>query len=168
MKTAAKICNVVATVMIILVILVALPMVVPRVIGYEMYGVLSGSMEPTFPVGSVVYVKPAEPSEIQVQDAITFKIGNDVVATHRVIEIDEEGQAFVTKGDANKDKDLSPIKFDRLIGKAVFCIPYLGSFSQFIQSQNGMIAGGGVIVIVIALWVVADVLNKKSGKKQKE
>lgn len=168
MKTAAKICNIVATVMIILVILVALPMVVPRVIGYEMYGVLSGSMEPTFPVGSVVYVKPSEPSEIQVQDAITFRIGEDVVATHRVIEIDEQAQSFVTKGDANKDKDLSPIKFDRLIGKAVFCIPYLGSFSQFIQSQGGMIAGGGIIVVVIALWLVADILNKKARREQDE
>lgn len=168
MKKTAKICNITATILIFVVIIAALPMVVPRLLGYQMYGVLSGSMEPTFPIGSVVYVKPAEPQSVFEGDAITFKIGDDVVATHRVVSVDEEGQTFTTKGDANDAVDLEPIKFNRLIGKAEFCIPYLGNLAQFIQSPAGMTTAGGAVALVFILWIVADVLNKKARKKQEE
>ncbi len=48
---------------------------------------LSGSMELTYHVGALIYVKEVDPSEIQVGDAITFLPSEDTVATHRVVEI---------------------------------------------------------------------------------
>ena len=60
--------------------------------------VLSGSMEPTYHVGGLVFVQKVDPSDVEVGDSITFTIGNDTVVTHRVIEVNKEEQSFKTKG----------------------------------------------------------------------
>ena len=68
----SKALNITATLLMALVILLTVPLTIPRLFGYQIYGILTDSMEPVYPVGSVVYVKPAEPEDIQVGDAITF------------------------------------------------------------------------------------------------
>ena len=65
--------------------------------------VLSGSMEPTYHVGSLIYVKDADPEEVQVGEPITFKISDDTMVTHRVVAIDPGGPNLQTKGDASRD-----------------------------------------------------------------
>lgn len=160
----SKLCNGLATLLIVLVVLVAIPLVVPKAFGYQLYGILSGSMEPTYPVGSVVYVDPVSADEVNVGDAITFKMAadSDVVATHRIIEKNEEAQTFTTKGDNNESADSSPVSYQRLIGKVVFCIPMLGFIAQFVQSGSGIIACVCTIIIVFALWFIADTLKKNN------
>ena len=54
----ARICKIFGTVCLVAVILVCLPLTLPRVFGYEIYTVISGSMEPAISVGSLVYVQP--------------------------------------------------------------------------------------------------------------
>lgn len=120
-------------------------------------------MEPTYPVGSVVYVKTCSPEDVVVGDAITFKMSaaSGVVATHRVIGVNTEEQSFTTKGDNNEKQDAAPVEFGRLLGKVTFCIPYLGYISQFTTSSAGLITMIGALVLVFALWTLADVLNKE-------
>lgn len=158
----SKLCNLIATLVIVLVVLICSPLVVPKVFGYQLFGILSGSMEPTYPVGSVIYVESADASEIDVGDAITFKLAadTDVVATHRVVTKDDQKQTFTTKGDNNEDVDSSPVSYERLIGKSVFCIPYLGYISQYVQSSAGIIAIIAAMVLVIGLWYLSDYLKK--------
>lgn len=161
----SKICNVLATVILVAVIVVAGALVVPKWFGMQIYGVLSASMEPTYPVGSIVYVQPAEADEIAVDDPITFRIGDeDVVATHRVIAIDKEAQTFTTKGDNNDAADASPVAFSRLVGKAVFCIPYLGSLAAFIKTTQGILCCVAVLVVVILLSIFGSLADKKKKK----
>ena len=98
-------------------IMVAFLLVGVRLLGVEAYAVLSGSMEPTYPTGSLIYVKPVSPEAIREGDPITFVLNEDlVVATHRVVTVDEENRSFITKGDANDAVDGAPVRFENLLG----------------------------------------------------
>ena len=81
------------------VVIIALVLILaPMVVGYKPVVVLSGSMEPTYPVGSLIYYKAASFEDIKENDAITFRVDDDTLVTHRVIVKNEISQTFVTKG----------------------------------------------------------------------
>lgn len=171
-KSVKKIWNVISTVLVVIVVAVALLLVGARLFGLQVYAVLSGSMEPTYHVGSVIYVEPVDPSEIQVGDPITFVMNEELtVATHRVVRIDAENSHFYTKGDANDAPDAAPVHFNNLLGKPVFTIPYLGYISSYVQSPPGIYIAVGVGVLLLALAFLPDMLDggkkKKSGKSEK-
>ena len=88
-KRVIKTWNAVNSVLIGLVLLLAVALVGARLIGLDIYVVLSGSMEPEYQTGSVIYVKEADPEELEVRDVITFRLDEDTIATHRIIEITE-------------------------------------------------------------------------------
>lgn len=162
----------ISTVLVVIVVVVALLLVGARLFGLQVYAVLSGSMEPTYHVGSVIYVEPVDPSEIQVGDPITFVMNEELtVATHRVVRIDAENSHFYTKGDANDAPDAAPVHFNNLLGKPVFTIPYLGYISSYVQSPPGMYYAIAVGVLLLVLVFVPDMLDggkkKKSGKSEK-
>ncbi len=167
-KTLKLIYNTITTVLVVVVVALAALLVGVRLVGLTPYSVLSGSMEPTYHVGSLIYVKDVEPSEIQVGDPITFVLNEDlVVATHRVIEIDAENQHFYTKGDANESPDSSPVHFNNLIGKPVFTIPYLGYLSDFLSTEKGMIVGGCGFIVLMLFLFFPEILKLADGKKSK-
>ena len=66
--------------------LVALVVVslVPRLFGYTPYAVLSGSMEPEYPVGSLIFVHSVDAETLQPGDAATFHRSDGAVVTHQV------------------------------------------------------------------------------------
>lgn len=167
-----KIWNIATTIIVLLVIVTALLLVGVRIIGLQPYTVLSGSMEPTYHTGSLIYVKNVKPQEVEVGQPITFVLNEDlIVATHRVVEIDEENQRFYTKGDANDSVDGAPVHFNNLIGVPVFCIPYLGYVATFIQTPPGLyitIAVGAVLMLLIFLPDLLKLFKKdeKSGNGQ--
>ena len=114
MKAFRRIWSVITTIVVILIVFLAIALVGVRVFGLTPYTVLSGSMEPTYHVGSLIYVKEAEPAEIEVGDPITFVVNEDLlVATHRVVEIDVQTsrqQAIVDEnGEAMVDAEGNPI-----------------------------------------------------------
>lgn len=158
----------ISTVLVVIVVVVALLLVGARLFGLQVYAVLSGSMEPTYHVGSVIYVEPVDPSEIQVGDPITFVMNEELtVATHRVVRIDAENSAFYTKGDANDDPDAAPVHFNNLLGKPVFTIPYLGYISSYVQSPPGMYYAIAVGVLLLVLVFVPDMLGDEKKKSEK-
>ena len=114
MKVFRRIWSVITTIVVILIVFLAIALVGVRVVGLTPYTVLSGSMEPTYHVGSLIYVKEVEPSEVEVGDPITFVVNEDLlVATHRVVEIDVQTsrqQAIVDEnGEAMVDAEGNPI-----------------------------------------------------------
>ncbi|MDD2414348.1 MAG: signal peptidase I [Eubacteriaceae bacterium] len=159
---------------IILVILIAIAalMVVPRLFGMTPLAVLSGSMEPTYHVGSLVFVGKASPEDVKQGDPITFKISEDTMVTHRVIAIDTVNQCFYTKGDANNTPDGGSVSYDNLVGKPAFTIPLLGYLAVYAQTTSGMIILVTVILVVLILTFLPDFLfdkdDKASGKQNKE
>ena len=169
-KSSKKIWNIITSVLVAAVVILAVLLVGVRIVGLQPYTVLSGSMEPTYHTGSLIYVKSVDPQDIQVGDPITFVLDENLtVATHRVIEIDAANQHFYTKGDANENADSAPVHFENLIGKPVFTIPGLGYFNAFVQEPPGRYLAIAAALIIIALSFVPDLLDEdKKKKKQKE
>ena len=160
-----KVWNIFTTVIVVLVVIFAVLLIGVRLFGVQVYSVISGSME--YPVGSLIYVKDINPSEIEVNDVITYVLPSETPSTHRVVRIDEENQLFYTKGDANETEDGAPVHFKNLIGTPVFKIPYLGYVAYYIQHPPGMyiaIAAGAVLLILVFL----PDLFKKDKKKDEQ
>lgn len=165
-----KLWNIIGTIVVVLVVVLAIALVGVRILGIKTYTVTSGSMEPTYRVGSLVYVKSTDPEELKVGDVISFMLNEDTVATHRIVEIlpDEEDESilrFRTKGDANDDPDGTPVHYKNVIGKVVFSISGLGYFADFVQHPPGMYIAIGIAAILLVLAFVPDLLGKGSDEE---
>lgn len=167
-KVMKIISKVLSTALVAVVVILAVLLVGIRLIGYTPYTVLSGSMEPAYHVGSVIYVAEVEPEELKVGDPITYHMSSGAIVTHRIVEIQNEGTpslAFKTKGDANKDADGTPVPAAAVIGKPQFSIPYLGYVSDFVQKPKGLIMVVGVGAAVLIISFVIDALFKPGKDK---
>lgn len=157
--------DVVSGVLVTCVVILAVLLMGARLIGLQVFNVVSGSMEPAYSVGDLIYVKSVSPEDVQVNDVITFVLNEDlVVATHRVVEIDRENRHFITQGDQNDTQD-PPVHYNNLLGKPVFSIPLLGYVSDFIQNPPGMYITIGGMALLVAAVFLPDLLKKK-GKKE--
>lgn len=167
LKNAKKIWDMVTTLLVVLVVIFAIFLMGSRLVGLQVFSVISGSMEPTYSVGDLLYVKTVDPDSVKVGDAITFVLNEDlVVATHRVVAIDSENRQFTTKGDANRTEDASPVHFNNLIGVPIFAIPLLGYVSAYIQSPPGMYVAIVFGIVLLAAVFLPDMLAKKPEKKE--
>lgn len=159
MKTAKKVWNIFTTVLVTAAVLLAVALVGVRLLGFQVFSVLSGSMEPAYPVGSLIYVKEVDHRELEAGDVITFMLSEDTVATHRIVEVvpDESDPTVLryrTKGDANESVDGSLVHYKNVIGSPVFSIPYLGYVAAYIQNPPGMyiaISAGAVLLLLMFL-----------------
>lgn len=167
-----KVWDVISRILVALVVLLAVALAGVRLAGIKTYAVISGSMEPTYPTGSLLYVKSVDQKELKVGDAITFMLDENTVATHRIIEIipDEEDSSvlrFRTQGDANETADGAPVHYKNIIGKPVFSIPYLGYFANFVQNPPGLYLAIGFSVVLLLLVFLPDMLDDKDVKKDR-
>lgn len=155
MSVLKKIWNVLSSALVALVVLCAVFLMGTRLLGFQVFTVISGSMEPTYRVGDLIYVKKVNPAEIQVGDPVTFILNEElVVATHRVVEVDRENQCLYTKGDANEIADHAPVHYNNVIGVPQFRIPKLGYVSDFIQNPPGTyITIGAAAVLIILVFL---------------
>lgn len=166
-KKVKKIWDTVTTVLVVIVVIFAVFLMGSRLIGMQVFHVISPSMEPTYSVGDLLYVKTVDPDSVKVGDPITFVLNEDlVVATHRVVAVDGENRQFTTKGDANSTEDAAPVHFNNLIGVPVFAIPLLGYVSAYIQSPPGMYVAIAVGVILLVAVFLPDLFTKKDKKEE--
>lgn len=142
-----------------IVVLVAIALVGVRLVGFQVFTVLSGSMEPAYHVGSLIYVKSVDYKDLKEKDVITFMLDENTVATHRIEEvvpdeIDPTILRYRTKGDANDAEDGSLVHYKNVIGSPVFTIPKLGYFADYIQHPPGTyvaISAGAVLLLLVFL-----------------
>ncbi|MBQ2923315.1 MAG: signal peptidase I [Tyzzerella sp.] len=162
-----KIWNIVSSILVGIVVLFAVFLMGSRLVGYQVFNVISGSMEPEYSVGDLIYVKKVNTKDIKVGMPITFVLNEDlVVATHRVIEIDAANQYFYTKGDANETVDSAPVHFNNVIGVPQFSIPLLGYVSDFIQNPPGTyitICVGAILILAVFL---PDIIGKSKEEEE--
>ena len=164
-----KLWDTVTTVLVALVVVFAVFLMGSRLMGMQVFNVISGSMEPTYSVGDLLYVKTVDPDSVKVGDPITFVLNEDlVVATHRVVSIDKENRQFTTKGDANETEDAAPVHFNNLVGIPVFAIPLLGYVSAYIQSPPGMYVAIALGIALLAAVFLPDLIKKDSKKEETE
>ena len=171
--TIKKIGNVVTTVLVVAVVLLAIALAGVRLFGLQVYTVLSGSMEPAYHVGALLYDKKVDPAQLRPGDVITFMLDEETIVTHRIVEVvpDEEDPSvirFRTKGDANAAEDGSLVHYKNVLGTPVFTIPKLGYFASFVQQPPGLyiaIAFGAVLVLLAFLPDLLGDDKKKKGKR---
>jgi signal peptidase len=180
METYKKIGSILTTVLVAIIVAVAIFLMGSRLIGFDVYNVISGSMEPEYSVGDLLYVKSVDPEDVQVGDDITFVLNEQLqVATHRVINVEkkqgtnDDGQPYeyylyYTKGLANKDPDQTPVHSENLIGTPVFAIPLLGYVSDYIQHPPGTYVAIGAMILLILLAFLPDLIGLSKKNKAEE
>lgn len=173
-RTIQIIWNTVSTVLVAIIVIAALLLVGSRLVGLKSFVVLSGSMEPVYHTGSVIYVKSADADALKPGEVITFYLSGKTVATHRIVEVVEEDGTvrYRTKGDANDVVDGSLVAPENIIGTPVFSIPYLGYALSYIQSPPGIyvaIAAGALLCLIVFLpSLLFEKGNDKKSKSKEE
>ncbi|MGW6696023.1 signal peptidase I [Rhodococcus sp. NPDC054953] len=144
-------------VLLAVLVVLALTVVVPRLTGATPYTVLTGSMEPTYPPGTLIVVKSEDPAALTAGDVITFQkeSGKLDVVTHRIIEIRANArgeQSFVTQGDANPSRDTNPVVPGQIRGKLWYSVPFMGYVNSLITGQQRSVL---IVVVVGGLFLYA-------------
>ncbi len=134
--------------------------ILPRFFGYTPYTVLSGSMEPQLPVGSLIYVHATDATQLAPGDVITFHRSDGAVVTHQIYEVNAAEQTVGTQGIANVGSDGSithdaeATPFSQIIGTPVLCVPYLGYVNAYCTTPPGLY----IVVAIAVLLLVASAL----------
>ncbi len=157
MKKFKTVIHVLSWVLSSFIFLLAIALVIAFSVGFRIFCIQTGSMEPNYPVGAMIFVKPFEFDALSVGDVITFYSDADkktVVVTHRVVSIDKDTQEIETKGDNNDTADFSPTLYSDVIGRVEYMIPYAGYPVLFVQTTAGKIITINAFLLVFLAGAV--------------
>ncbi|MDQ4123971.1 MAG: signal peptidase I [Actinomycetota bacterium] len=136
---------------VVIVLLVAT--IGPRLLPYRTFTVLSGSMEPTIPTGSMIFDREVDASQLTRGDVVTFHPPGqpDKLVSHRVVRVEEtkQGSVLVTRGDANGVADDWRIPAEGRGLRYEFHVPYLGYVVGGLLTPMGRL----VALTLAALWL---------------
>ncbi|TQL56653.1 signal peptidase [Rarobacter faecitabidus] len=163
----------VSSIVLAMVIVIAFAaIIVPRAFGATPLTVLSSSMEPHYPVGTLVIIRPVAPDDLQVGDVITYQLesGKPAVATHRVVEkgLRADGELqFVTKGDNNNVADAEPVREVQIRGKLWYAVPYVGYVSTWLDpsSRGALVTIAAVALLAYGAWLVISGLRDRARRQ---
>ena len=124
---------------------------------YSLYIVRSGSMAPAINTVDAVIVGPAVTGSIKPGDIITYAIGKTLI-THRVLSVD--GNTLITKGDANKAPDPSPVLLSQVQSRYLFRIPYVGYAAGFVRTRLGWFLAIILPSLVLVGFIVKDIIKE--------
>lgn len=161
-----RICKILNNIIICILIVFAIIMFVPKLLGWQNLVVLSGSMEPNISVGSMIIVSDIEPETLKPGDVITFQVNDSTLVTHRVVSNNIELKQVITKGDANDVNDATPVEYSHIIGKLFISIPFLGYLSISMQSTFGIAIICTIVFVLILLNYLPEIFNNKTAKKE--
>ena len=170
-RSFSKIWSIVSTVLVGAVVVLAVLLLGGRLLGWQVFTVVSGSMEPVYHVGDLLYVRPTDPADLQPGDVITFVMNEQlVVGTHRVVEVEDTGERlyFYTKGDANAAMDAAPVAQENVLGTPVFSIPLLGYVAAFVQQPPGSYVAVAVGAVLLALVLLPDLPGSKKRREHQQ
>lgn len=151
-------------------LIIGILLILLKCIGFKVLAIETGSMGKDYSVGSIVIVDASPPESIEAGDVISFVANEDlVVVTHRVVKIDSENRCFYTKGDENNVIDSVGVKFENLIGKVRYSIPFLGYTIIWAKTTGGKIFIASVLSL-IAIGISYNYNGKEhnDGKSKKE
>ena len=142
--------------------LIAVAFIVPSAFGLQRYVITGGSMEGSISVGSVVFAEVVPVSDLRVGDVITYMpppdSGLDNLVTHRIVSI--ESGVFVTKGDANPNKDPWSFKLSQATqARVVYDAPYIGYAFMTLADRDTRMLLIGVPAGLIALMSLVQLVG---------
>ena len=178
MKTFLKVFNTVVIILTLYVACISAVFVIPRFFGIMPYIVLSGSMEPGLPTGSVAYINQHD-TDVNVGDIITYRLsgyadletGSGMMAnaaegtlvTHRLVRITPRGH-YITKGDNNDVEDMKEVLPDQVVGKFVFHIPRIGYVMQKVGSRTVLVILACLVILNVVTSILMWAWDAQSGK----
>ena len=171
-----KVLNTFTSVILAIVMIISAFLCGSRLLGYRAFTVLSGSMEPVYEVGSLIFVKEVDPEDLLVGDDITFMTSQTTVVTHRIIDIvpDEDNPnvlRFKTQGVANDKADSTLVHYRNIIGSPAFSIPLAGYVASFVQNPPGTYIALSAAAFILMLLFLPDLLfseDEKEAESSKE
>jgi len=139
--------------------------VIPRATHGTALTVLTGSMTPGIPVGSVVVDRPVDPGTLHVGDVATYQKepGKAEYITHRIVKIDtsKSPAMFTFKGDANRGADARPVPGAAIRGKVWFHVRYLGAIRDALHTKGGAASVAMLVLFGYALYQGASGLKDR-------
>ena len=171
-KTIKRIWNWISGILVAVAVLLAIALVGVRIVGLQPFVVLSGSMEPKYHVGSLIYVQAVDYKELKVGDPITYMVSDDTVVTHQIIEVlvdenDPDTIRYFTQGIANDVPDGVSVHYKNVIGTPVFTVPYLGYVANYIQNPPGTYVAISAGAIFLLLVFLPDLFADDKAKEKK-
>lgn len=164
-----------AGLLLIVVGIAAAVIVVPWATNSVPLTVLTKSMEPTLPPGTLVIVRPTDPANISIGDVITYQIapGKAEYITHRVIAISRStgGElSFTTKGDNNGVADENAILPEQIQGTVWYSVPWIGYLNNAVGGggKTWLVIGLAVLLFAYAGWQFIGGLFDRKGKKAED
>ncbi|WP_227002765.1 signal peptidase I SipW [Salicibibacter kimchii] len=145
----------------------------PNVFGYQLKTVLSGSMVPEFQTGSIIAIEPIEePTQFEKGDVITYINPDDNLVTHRVHEVMNDDQQYITKGDNNNAADSEPVLAENVVGQYTgFTVPYAGYVANFATSPEGalfLLVVPGALLFGYSIIIISRALRQIETPDEKE
>jgi signal peptidase len=144
---------------LVLAALAALLLVVPALLGWQRYAIVSGSMSGAYDEGSLVLDEVVPVGALRLGDVITYRPpAGDHLITHRIAWLgrDAQGLLFRTKGDANPVADPWTFRLDRPTQARVrLGIPYAGRVVMALARRDVRMAVIGLPALVIAALQLA-------------
>ena len=148
---------------------------VPRFAGATPYTVLTSSMEPGMPAGSLVVVRPVDPDQLGVGSVVTYQLesGEAAVVTHRVVAIENAingEQAFITQGDANDAADPEPVRFVQIKGEHWYALPHLGHVNKLLSGSQRQLAVYvvGALLLAYAAFMFTSSIRERGRSRRDE
>ena len=162
MRNAGRLLSVIGISLMIIVVAACLPLVIPKIADYDAYVVVSGSMEPVIPVGSIVYSEETDPMLLRSGDVIVFRdtTRGTTPITHRVVSNNPFTQTIITKGDANANQDANPVTYENVVGKVINHVPRIGFTAAMFTSTIGKLVAG---LIMIEAWLLLEIGRRLAG-----
>lgn len=177
MRKLAIIGKVLIVILYLLVIVIGLAVAILLLCGMKLYCIETGSMEPDYPIGSMVVVERVYFEALSEGDVITYVVSGNTVVTHRVVGIDTEHRLLTTKGDNNLVADTSPVSYENVLGRVNICVPGFGYIFLFLSTRFGKIMLGILGFGLIGFYIIKrmyyrslddDEDDSKNGGKAKE
>lgn len=148
-------------------------LLVPTLLGFDRYVIVSGSMQPNLHRGSVVFAKPVPVDELSVGDVITYTppagSGVSTLVTHRISAVIADAETgaptFRTKGDANPGEDPWTFQLDQADQNVMsFSVPVVGYAFIALADPDLRVLVVGVPAALIALIALVDVIGISLGR----
>ena len=146
--------------------------ILPKASGGVPLTILTSSMEPGLPPGTLIIVRPVDPDEVRIGDVITYQIrsGDPAVITHRVIAIDSASTGeltFTLQGDNNGEPD-DPVREVQIQARLWYAVPYLGFVNSAVNGENKswIIPLAAGLLLAYAAWMIVSGAFAAARKKK--
>jgi signal peptidase len=145
---------------------------IPAVASAERFTVLTGSMRPTYPPGTLIVVKPVKAEKLRIGLPITYQLqtGKSAVVTHRIVATSQNAmgeRSYTTQGDANDAPDPKPVIAKQVRGEVWYSLPYLGYVNTWLTGQQRAWVIGGLVIGLFSYAGLLTVGSLRDGRRRR-